>query len=645
MSINEEFQTVFHGVSYILSISLKKNSSVLYIDVEQENTGDRWRGEFSAKYIEQITQKTGNFKRFVVFAKMLTVALGQKSETVFVDLLTYNDLEMLKSRKTGKGNNISVNASFGSNRSSSNNKKRYLILTYAVEFDRVHYPLPLAFEKEPDVESLKRTVQRLRKDIARKDKMMNGTAKKASTAANNNSNNIMMEDYEGDGNTTVIIAMREELDALRKQNKRLKNSSKTTTNAQYERLKEDSTLEIKRLRKECKSLQTQLNLVADDRDRMRGRSAAQSLNQRSNNDVSRQLKIVSKKLRNVEKALDSEKAQHNRTKQKAQKYANKAKAEVSRLKDQIKSMRIQIRDLKISNKRRAMVSRSPSNRSVRSVSSNRSRGRSSNINNRSRTSIRTSNSSIRSRSSFGSSASRSRSPNISTRSRRSNNTSGNVRKKRVVKKKPANTSTTTRRTRKTTRTRVNVSNNSNLSTGSRGSIRSNRSNRSTRSTNSVRNRRKPSPYNSGYSSAASQSSVESGKRTRIAKRKVRKKKKSTAKTTKRRITNTRSPSAERRKKEMLQRDRMTVPTNNSKRKANNKTKARPPLSSSSSISNINVPPAPQSKQPSIMKPPESPGLNDTSFDANTEMADIDRRLNALQDFLKEAKNGNINVEE
>ena len=307
---------------------------------------------------EQITQKTGNFKRFVVFAKMLTVALGQKSETVFVDLLTYMTC-MLKSRKMGKGNNISVNASFGSNRSSSNNKKRYLILTYAVEFDRVHYPLPLAFEKEPDVESLKRTVQRLRKDIARKDKMMNGTAKKSSTAANNNSNNIMMEDYS-DGNTTVIIAMREELDALRKQNKRLKNSSKTTTNAQYERLKEDSTLEIKRLRKECKSLQTQLNLVADDRDRMRGRSAAQSLNQRSNNDVSRQLKIVSKKLRNVEKALDSEKAQHNRTKQKAQKYANKAKAEVSRLKDQIKSMRIQIRDLKISNKRRAMVSRSPS---------------------------------------------------------------------------------------------------------------------------------------------------------------------------------------------------------------------------------------------------------------------------------------------
>ena len=45
----------------------------------------------------------------------------------------------------------------------------------------------------------------------------------------------MMDDYGGDGNTTVIIAMRQELDALRKQNKKLKYSSKTSMNAQYER--------------------------------------------------------------------------------------------------------------------------------------------------------------------------------------------------------------------------------------------------------------------------------------------------------------------------------------------------------------------------------------------------------------------------
>ncbi len=44
-----------------------------------------------------------------------------------------------------------------------NSNKRYLILTYRVEYDRVHYPLPLAFEEVPSVSSLQRVVRRLRK--------------------------------------------------------------------------------------------------------------------------------------------------------------------------------------------------------------------------------------------------------------------------------------------------------------------------------------------------------------------------------------------------------------------------------------------------------------------------------------------------
>lgn len=42
--------------------------------------------------IEEITQKTGNYKRFSVFVKMLASALLQQSDSVFVDLLTYSDL-------------------------------------------------------------------------------------------------------------------------------------------------------------------------------------------------------------------------------------------------------------------------------------------------------------------------------------------------------------------------------------------------------------------------------------------------------------------------------------------------------------------------------------------------------------------------
>lgn len=43
--------------------------------------------------------------------------------------------------------------------------KRYLILTYTVEFDRVHYPLPLAYEEDPNPAALKATIRRLRQEL------------------------------------------------------------------------------------------------------------------------------------------------------------------------------------------------------------------------------------------------------------------------------------------------------------------------------------------------------------------------------------------------------------------------------------------------------------------------------------------------
>ena len=52
--------------------------------------------------IEEITKKTGNYKKFGVFLKMLATSLTQESDSVFIDLLTYSDLEMLKNRKARK---------------------------------------------------------------------------------------------------------------------------------------------------------------------------------------------------------------------------------------------------------------------------------------------------------------------------------------------------------------------------------------------------------------------------------------------------------------------------------------------------------------------------------------------------------------
>ena len=78
--------------------------------------------------MEDITSKTGNFKKYSVFVKMLVSAVLEESDSVFIDLLTYEDLEALKQRKTNKTTSASVG--------SKGHNKRYLILTYAAEFDR-----------------------------------------------------------------------------------------------------------------------------------------------------------------------------------------------------------------------------------------------------------------------------------------------------------------------------------------------------------------------------------------------------------------------------------------------------------------------------------------------------------------------------
>lgn len=85
--------------------------------------------------IEDLTQKTGNAKKFPVFVKMLSTALSKvPSETVFVDLLTHADLETLKARKTGRAPPLS--AGVGMQSTGPHASKRYLILSYVVEFDK-----------------------------------------------------------------------------------------------------------------------------------------------------------------------------------------------------------------------------------------------------------------------------------------------------------------------------------------------------------------------------------------------------------------------------------------------------------------------------------------------------------------------------
>ncbi|KAJ3404154.1 Coiled-coil domain-containing protein 61, partial [Chytridiales sp. JEL 0842] len=115
------------------SLGNEKSQGVLRIAVKHEGTGETWKAEFTPQQIEEITKKTGNYKRFSVFVEMLATALKKASKVLGLDLLTHEDLTAMKLGEKSLKQSIDF----------SRFQKFYLILTYAVAFDRVHYPMPL----------------------------------------------------------------------------------------------------------------------------------------------------------------------------------------------------------------------------------------------------------------------------------------------------------------------------------------------------------------------------------------------------------------------------------------------------------------------------------------------------------------------
>jgi len=162
-------QEVFlHGIEYI--VYLKGKEELLQIRIEEKITGNMWKGEFSTKYVEDITQKAGSFKKFPVFVKMMCTALKQENESVYIDILTPQDLENLKTKKAaGNTSTLSIGSQSSLTPSSQPKPKpggkRYLILTFASEFERVHYPLPLSYDENPEPELLKSTLSRLAREL------------------------------------------------------------------------------------------------------------------------------------------------------------------------------------------------------------------------------------------------------------------------------------------------------------------------------------------------------------------------------------------------------------------------------------------------------------------------------------------------
>ncbi|XP_066560223.1 centrosomal protein CCDC61 isoform X2 [Amia ocellicauda] len=149
----------FRGAEF--SVRVDTGEELMIVEVSDLLTADQWRGEFDPAYVEDLTRKTGNFKQFPIFCSMLESAVCKSSESVSLDLLTYSDLELLRNRKAGMLGRLRPPA-----QSSTLSTKRYLILIYSVEFDRIHYPLPLHYQGKPDPAALQREIRALQAELA-----------------------------------------------------------------------------------------------------------------------------------------------------------------------------------------------------------------------------------------------------------------------------------------------------------------------------------------------------------------------------------------------------------------------------------------------------------------------------------------------
>lgn len=364
--MNIEYNLTFNNIDYILYLST--NDINLTISLEQASETLYWNGIFDARYLEEITNKAGSPKSFEVFIKMLMSGLANESENVLVDLLSYKDLEMMRNKKTNhsssSGNNLNESSSMNQDLSIIN--KKYLIISYTNEFEKVHYPLPLSFILQPDISYTLRTIERLKK--------LN--QKISSQNPNNNSFSISnrgnLTPSASNANNSIINI--KDIEELKNENQNLKNKIKLLEShrklgavendeflrnysgikEEYDAYKEESESKIRLLAKTIEDLKLKINYNID--------SAA--LNEEGAND-NKKINKIEKLLRTIseleEKLIKADEIVIKERKTAAQyideknREMEKNKKEIFFMKENEKKLKVKInqleKDLELANKK------------------------------------------------------------------------------------------------------------------------------------------------------------------------------------------------------------------------------------------------------------------------------------------------------
>lgn len=240
--------------------------------------------------VEDITGKTGHYQPFDAFVRMLASAVDEVSTEAFLDVLTYGDLLALKNRRK-------PNAADGS--SSSANNKRYVILTHTAQ-ERVHYPLPLAPERSDQSDRVEDAVSH---GLPRVPAQVHSTSAPSLTRQH--------ED---------LLREKEELQAA------------------YERLQRDSSREISKIRRRCDDLAGQLQEQGDQ-------MAALQSELMSHGGEVRVVDQLKRKLQKAEEQSERELSGLRRNLEKHKKEVVLLNSELSRSKREEERLRRHVRQL------------------------------------------------------------------------------------------------------------------------------------------------------------------------------------------------------------------------------------------------------------------------------------------------------------
>ncbi|KAJ3588822.1 hypothetical protein NHX12_009676 [Muraenolepis orangiensis] len=255
-----EENLVFRGLEF--SVRVETEQGLLMVEISDMKTADQWRGDFDPAYIEDLTRKTGNFKQFPIFCSMLESAVRKVSDSVTLDLLTYADLELLRNRKVGV-----VGRPRGGQQSPALGAKRYLILIYTVEFDRIHYPLPLPYQGKPDPAVLQREVRTLRTQLNTLPSHLETQRLRAELALVREEKQALERLQGGAGREATAWRSREALRALEEQlaKEQAKNQRSVSKRSQEQRLLVEQLEELRasesELRVRVKSLTSELAIL------------------------------------------------------------------------------------------------------------------------------------------------------------------------------------------------------------------------------------------------------------------------------------------------------------------------------------------------------------------------------------------------